>query len=75
VARTATLALTNATLPYIAQLASQGSRETLLSNEDFRAGLNIYDGQLTHQAVAEALSMSWRRPEDVLNPTVQLKSA
>ena len=75
VARTATLALTNATLPYIARLASQGSRETLLSDEHFGAGLNVYEGQLTHPAVAEALGASWRRPVDVLSPSAQLKSA
>ena len=75
VARTATLALTNATLPYIARLASQGPRETLLSDEHFSAGLNVYEGQLTHPAVAEALGTSWRRPVDVLSPSAQLKSA
>ena len=75
VARTATLALTNATLPYIARLASQGPRETLLSDEHFSAGLNVYEGQLTHPAVAEALGTSWRRPLDVLSPPTQLKSA
>lgn len=75
VARTATLALTNATLPYIARLASQGPRETLLSDEHFGAGLNVYEGQLTHPAVAEALGASWRRPVDVLSPSAQLKSA
>ena len=75
VARTATLALTNATLPYIARLASQGPRETLLSDEHFGAGLNVYEGQLTHPAVAEALGTSWRRPVDVLSPSAQLKSA
>lgn len=75
VARTATLALTNATLPFVARLASQGPRETLLSDEHFGAGLNVYEGQLTHPAVAEALGASWRRPVDVLSPSAQLKSA
>lgn len=75
VARTATLALTNATLPYIARLASQGPRETLLSDEHFGAGLNVYEGQLTHPAVAEALGTSWHRPVDVLSRSAQLRSA
>lgn len=75
VARTATLALTNATLPFVARLASQGPRETLLSDEHFGAGLNVYEGQLTHPAVAEALGASWRRPVDALSPSAQLKSA
>ena len=75
VARTATLALTNATLPYVARLASKGSRETLLSDEHFSAGLNVFEGQLTHQAVAEALDTSWRRPSEVLSQSPQLRSA
>jgi len=75
VARTATLALTNATLPYVARLASKGSRETLLSDEHFSAGLNVFEGQLTHQAVAEALDTVWRRPSEVLNQSPQLRSA
>ena len=75
VARTATLALTNATLPYVTRLASKGSRETLLSDEHFSAGLNVFEGQLTHQAVAEALDTSWRRPSEVLSQSPQLRSA
>ena len=75
VARTATLALTNATLPYVTRLASKGSRETLLSDEHFSAGLNVFEGQLTHQAVAEALDTSWRRPSEVLSQSPQLTSA
>ena len=75
VARTATLALTNATLPYVVRLASKGSRETLLSDEHFSAGLNVFEGQLTHQAVAEALDTSWRRPSEVLSQSPQLRSA
>lgn len=75
VARTATLALTNATLPYVVRLASKGSRETLLSDEHFSAGLNVFEGELTHQAVAEALDTSWRRPSEVLSQSPQLRSA
>ena len=75
VARTATLALTNATLPYVVRLASKGSRETLLSDEHFSAGLNVFEGHLTHQAVAEALDTSWRRPSAVLSLSPQLRSA
>lgn len=75
VARTATLALTNATLPYVVRLASKGSRETLLSDEHFSSGLNVFEGQLTHQAVAEALHTSWHRPSEVLSQSPNLRSA
>ncbi len=56
VARTATMALTNATLPYIQRLA-QGNLDTLLRDDPhFANGLNIRAGKITHPAVAEALA-------------------
>ncbi len=75
VAQTATLALTNATLPYIARLASKGCRETLLADPHFIAGLNVFKGQLTHQALAEALGTTWRQPADMVSQSAHLKSA
>ncbi len=53
-ARTATLALTNATLPYAMQLAAEGER-ALVNNSGLRSGLNLYRGQVTNRAVAENL--------------------
>lgn len=61
VSRTATLALSNATLPYILRLADKGI-EALQEDKDFLEGLNIYRGMLTHQAVAEALGKSYVDP-------------
>ena len=56
VAHTATMALTNATLPYIQRLA-QGNLDTLLRDDPhFANGLNIRAGKITHPAVAEALA-------------------
>ncbi|MEO0347453.1 MAG: alanine dehydrogenase [Pseudomonadota bacterium] len=56
VARTSTFALTNATLPYVHRLAS-GGLDLLAHDPHFREGVNVHDGKVTHEAVAEALEM------------------
>ena len=55
VARTSTIALTNATLPYALQLADQGAAAALREDEHLRNGLNVHAGKVTHAAVAQAL--------------------
>ena len=57
VPRTSTLALTNATLPYLKLLANKGWRDAVSDNEALLKGLNIVDGKLTHAAVAEAFGL------------------
>ena len=52
--RTSTLALTNATLPYVQRLAADGI-EALRKDRAFARGLNTYDGFITCEAVARAL--------------------
>jgi len=54
VAQTSTFALTNATLPYIIELANKGVKQALLENEYLQLGLNVYHGKITHLAVAKA---------------------
>jgi alanine dehydrogenase len=54
---TSTYALTNATLPYVIELAVRGVDEALQANTGLRMGLNVKDGEITHPAVAEALGM------------------
>jgi alanine dehydrogenase len=54
---TSTYALTNATLPYVIDLAEHGVEEALGANPGLRMGLNVRDGQITHPAVAEALEL------------------
>ena len=53
---TSTYALTNATLPYLIELAEFGVEQALARDPGLRMGLNIAGGQITHPAVAEALS-------------------
>lgn len=58
-ARTATFALTNATLPYIQQVAAKGWRPAAQENPDLVVGLNVVHGAVTHPAVAEALGLDY----------------
>ncbi|KZE35181.1 alanine dehydrogenase [Crenobacter luteus] len=62
VARTATQALTHATLPYALALADQGWRAALMANPHLRNGLNVCRGRMTHPAVAEALGLPYVEP-------------
>ena len=55
VAQTATLALTNATLPYILELANKGWKQAMIDNTNLYNGLNTHQGNVTHQAVAKSL--------------------
>jgi alanine dehydrogenase len=52
---TSTYALTNATLPYVLELAERGIQDALEHEPGLRLGLNVRDGQITHPAVAAAL--------------------
>lgn len=57
VARTSTLALNSATLPFIVKMANLGVAQALQVDRHLAAGLNVFDGVITHPAVAEALQM------------------
>lgn len=57
--RTATLALANATLPYVMRLADQGL-QALRDDTGFGKGVNIYNGHITSKPVAEALQLMHR---------------
>jgi len=59
VARTSTQALNNATLPFVLALADLGVVAALRADPHLRDGLNIFEGTVTHRAVAEALEMPW----------------
>jgi alanine dehydrogenase len=64
---TSTFALNNATLPYIIKLANKGYKEALLSDQHFLNGLNVIDGQVTCQSVAENLGFEFVEPRFALN--------
>lgn len=70
VPRTSTLALTNATLPYALQLANKGWRRALRENPALLKGLNVVDGRVTYQAVADAFGLEFTEPGEMLNADV-----
>ncbi|MEM8823251.1 MAG: alanine dehydrogenase [Pseudomonadota bacterium] len=57
VARTSTLALGNATLPFLIALADHGWKTACKADPHLAAGLNVHAGQLTYAAVGEALGL------------------
>jgi len=67
VARTSTFALTNATLPYALALADKGYAKALQDDPHLLAGLNVYRGKVTYQAVSDALGYPYAAPESVLS--------
>ena len=59
VARTSTFALTNATFPYVSKLADQGHKAALRSDPALFRGLNVLEGKLVCQAVAEGVGIDY----------------
>ena len=59
VARTSTIALTNATVEYALQIADKGFRQAILDDPGLAKGVNVIDGQVTYWAVAEALNLPY----------------
>ena len=68
VARTSTIALGNATMPFMLALADKGWRQACEDDAHLLAGLNVHAGHLTYFAVGKALGMN------VLSPTLALKA-
>jgi alanine dehydrogenase len=64
---TSTLALTNATLPYVLKLANKGYREALRESPELLNGLNIINGRVTHRKVAEAFGLEYHPAESFLD--------
>ena len=66
VARTSTIALGNATLPFALALADKGWKQALADDPHLRRGLNVHAGHITHAAVAHDLGLAFRHTEHVL---------
>ena len=66
VARTSTLALTNATLPYALQIANKGWKQALKDDAGLARGLNVYEGKVTFKAVADDQNLPYTSVEEVL---------
>jgi alanine dehydrogenase len=66
VPHTSTYALTNVTLPYATALADKGWRQALADDAALALGLNVHDGSLTYEAVAEAFDLPYVPVAEVL---------
>ncbi|NIZ60959.1 alanine dehydrogenase [Sedimentitalea sp. CY04] len=67
VARTSTIALGNATMPFMLALANKGWRQACADDAHLLNGLNVHAGQLTYYAVGKALGI------DVVSPSIAVK--
>ena len=67
VPRTSTMALNKATLPLLLQIADHGYKKTLLENENYLAGLNVYRGHVTCKGVADAFNLSLSSAKNLLS--------
>jgi len=60
VPNTSTLALTNATFPYVMKLAKVGAKAAIKDDKGIAEGVNTYEGVLTYEAVAAAQKRKWK---------------
>ena len=65
VAKTSTIALTNATLPYAVQIANKGWQRAMHENPEIKLGANVMKGKVTYKAVAETFGLEYT-PIDTL---------
>ena len=62
---TSTKALTNATLPYVEAIAEHGLAAAVADDPALARGVNVVDGKITYEAVAEAHGLEYTPLEDV----------
>ena len=67
VAKTSTLALTNATLPFVVELADKGWKQAIKDNPHLMNGLNVCHGNITYYAVARDLGYTYVDPNTILS--------
>jgi alanine dehydrogenase len=63
---TSTIALTNATLPYAIQLANKGWKQACTDSNELKLGLNVVNGKVVYQGVADAFGLPMHNVESVL---------
>jgi alanine dehydrogenase len=67
VARTSTIALGNATMPFMLALANKGWKQACADDPHLKAGLNVHAGKLTYAAVGEALGIESTSPDQAIS--------
>jgi alanine dehydrogenase len=68
VSQTSTIALTEATLPYIIKLANQGYKKSVLNDIGLRKGLCFYEGRLLHRKASENFELDYSSFENCFAP-------
>jgi len=66
VAKTSTIALTNATLPYTVEIANKGWQNAMQENNEIKFGANVVNGHITYKAVADAFGLAYKPIEEFL---------
>lgn len=66
VPRTATIALTNVTMRYVANIANKGLEKAFLSDRSIMRGVNVYKGLVTNKGVANALDLKFTNMYDLI---------
>jgi alanine dehydrogenase len=66
VAKTSTMALTNATLPYALQIAGKGWKEAMKESAEIKAGANVVHGKVTYKGVSDAFGLEYTPVDSLL---------
>jgi len=66
VAKTSTLALTNATLPYAVEIANKGWKKAMQGNNEIKLGANVVNGKVTYKGVADAFDIPYTEIDALL---------
>jgi len=66
VAKTSTLALTNATLPYAVEIANKGWEKAMKENQEIKLGANIVNGRVTYKGVSDAFGLDYTAIDQLL---------
>ena len=66
VAKTSTMALTNATLPYAIEIADKGWKRAMRENPEIKLGANVVEGKVTYGGVAEAFGLELMPIDELL---------
>jgi alanine dehydrogenase len=66
--RTSTLALTNATLPYIKTLANKGIEDAIMEDPVIRTAINTYRGNIIHKTLGDSTGIPYKNIYEILTP-------
>ena len=64
--RTSSLALTNATLPYVLEIANKGWKNALQENSEIKRGANVVQGKVTFRGVSDALTLKYTPIDELI---------